>query len=115
MSLHNARNILMHDMYEGIPPSENIKAYRNRGLHVVDAAQAMAAAKALRQAILAGELDLFALFSSHDTPLRLHNKALIEAALFPSNSTVCLVVIGKMLGHCQPATTARYAHLADDP
>jgi integrase len=26
-----------------------------------------------------------------------------------------LVVIGKMLGHSQPATTARYAHLADDP
>jgi integrase len=25
-----------------------------------------------------------------------------------------LVVIGKMLGHSQPATTARYAHLADD-
>jgi hypothetical protein len=25
------------------------------------------------------------------------------------------VVIGKMLGHSQPATTARYAHLADDP
>lgn len=26
-----------------------------------------------------------------------------------------LVLIGKMLGHSQPATTARYAHLADDP
>jgi integrase len=26
-----------------------------------------------------------------------------------------LVVIGKMLGHSQPSTTARYAHLADDP
>jgi integrase len=26
-----------------------------------------------------------------------------------------LVVIGKMLGHSQLATTARYAHLADDP
>ena len=26
-----------------------------------------------------------------------------------------LVMIGKMLGHSQPATTARYAHLADDP
>jgi integrase len=25
-----------------------------------------------------------------------------------------LIVIGKMLGHSQPATTARYAHLADD-
>jgi hypothetical protein len=24
-------------------------------------------------------------------------------------------VIGKLLGHSQPATTARYAHLADDP
>jgi integrase len=26
-----------------------------------------------------------------------------------------LLVIGKLLGHSQPATTARYAHLADDP
>jgi hypothetical protein len=26
-----------------------------------------------------------------------------------------LPIIGKMLGHSQPATTARYAHLADDP
>jgi integrase len=26
-----------------------------------------------------------------------------------------LVIIGKMLGHSQPATTARYAHIADDP
>jgi integrase len=26
-----------------------------------------------------------------------------------------LVVIGKLLGHSQPATTARYAHLADEP
>jgi hypothetical protein len=26
-----------------------------------------------------------------------------------------LVVIGKLLGHSQPATTACYAHLADDP
>jgi hypothetical protein len=26
-----------------------------------------------------------------------------------------LPVIGKLLGHAQPATTARYAHLAADP
>jgi integrase len=26
-----------------------------------------------------------------------------------------LIVIGKLLGHSQPATTARYAHLGDDP
>jgi integrase len=26
-----------------------------------------------------------------------------------------LLISGKMLGHSQPATTARYAHLADDP
>jgi site-specific recombinase XerD len=26
-----------------------------------------------------------------------------------------LPMIGKLLGHSQPATTARYAHLADDP
>jgi integrase len=26
-----------------------------------------------------------------------------------------LIIIGKLLGHSQPATTARYSHLADDP
>ena len=26
-----------------------------------------------------------------------------------------LPIIGKMLGHTQPATTARYAHLSSDP
>ena len=26
-----------------------------------------------------------------------------------------LPIIGKLLGHRQPSTTARYAHLADDP
>jgi hypothetical protein len=31
---------------------------------------------------------LFALFSSRDTPMRLHDLGLIEAALFPPNSTV---------------------------
>ena len=31
------------------------------------------------------------------------------------SSGLSLPVIGKMLGHSQPATTARYAHLEDDP
>ena len=55
---------------------------------MVDAAQATAAAQSLRQAIRKGELALFALFSSRDTPMRLHDLGLIEAALFPSTSTV---------------------------
>jgi integrase len=32
-----------------------------------------------------------------------------------ASSGQSLIVIGKMLGHSQPATTARYAHLGDDP
>ena len=32
-----------------------------------------------------------------------------------ASSGQSLIIIGKMLGHSQPATTARYAHLADDP
>jgi hypothetical protein len=91
LSLPNARDILMQRMHEGIPPSEKIKMYRDDGLHVVDGSQAMVAAAALRHPILSGELGLFALFSSRDTPMRLHNRALIEAAaLFPSNSTVLM-------------------------
>jgi integrase len=32
-----------------------------------------------------------------------------------ASSGQSLIIIGRMLGHSQPATTARYAHLADDP
>ena len=39
-----------------------------------------------------------------------HSFASVSAA-----SGHSLVLIGKMLGHSQPATTARYAHLANDP
>jgi len=88
LSLRNARDILMQRMHKGILPSADIKTYRKDGAHVVDGKQATAAAKILRQAIRQGELALFALFPSRDTPMRLHNRALIEAALFPTNSTV---------------------------
>src|SRR5262245_60881396 len=36
-------------------------------------------------------------------------------AAFGAGGGVSLPVIGKLLGHAQPATTARYAHVADDP
>jgi hypothetical protein len=88
LSLRDARDILMQCMHKGIPPSESIKRYRNEGVHVVDATQAAASANVLGQAIRGGELALFAILSSRDTPMRLHNLALIESALFPSNSTV---------------------------
>ena len=39
-----------------------------------------------------------------------HSFASVGAA-----SGMSLPVIGALLGHSQPATTARYAHLADDP
>jgi hypothetical protein len=88
LSLRAARDILMQRMHKGIPPSENIKTCRNDGVDIVDATQAAASANVLREAIRGSDLALFALFSSRDTPMRLHNLALIEAALFPSNSTV---------------------------
>jgi hypothetical protein len=88
LSLGDARDTLMQQMHKGIPLSESIKAYRKDGVHVVDAAQGIAAANLLRKAIREGELALFAVFSSRDTPMRLHNLALIEAALYPSNSAV---------------------------
>ncbi len=31
------------------------------------------------------------------------------------SSGVSLHIVGKLLGHTQPQTTARYAHLSDDP
>ena len=36
-------------------------------------------------------------------------------ASFGASSNLGLPIIGKLLGHSQSATTARYAHLADDP
>jgi hypothetical protein len=88
LSVRNARDILMRRMHEGIAASGEIERYRKDGLHAVDATQAKAAAKALRKPILSGEIGLFALFSSRDTPMRLHNQALCEAALYPPTGTV---------------------------
>jgi hypothetical protein len=88
LSLRDARDMLMQRMHKGIPPSDRMRMYRTEEVHVVDATQAAASATVIRQAIREGELALFAILSSRDTPMRLHNPALIEAALFPSNSTV---------------------------
>jgi hypothetical protein len=88
LTMSDARDTLMRCMHRKVPPTEDIKAHRKEGLHVVDGSQATAAAKVLRQGIRNGDVALFALFSSRDTPMRLHDLGLIEAALFPSTSTV---------------------------
>jgi integrase len=46
--------------------------------------------------------------------VRLHDLRHTYASLLAS-SGLSLPVIGALLGHTQPATTARYAHLLDDP
>jgi integrase len=46
--------------------------------------------------------------------VRLHDLRHAFASIAAS-SGLGLPIIGKMLGHSQPATTARYAHLASDP
>ena len=38
-----------------------------------------------------------------------------SAASFAIGAGASLAVVGKMLGHTNQATTAKYAHLADDP
>jgi integrase len=48
------------------------------------------------------------------TDVRLHDLRHGFAAILAS-SGLSLVVIGALLGHSQPGTTARYAHLFDDP
>ena len=88
LPISNARDTLVRCMHRGIPPSEYIKAHRKDGHQLVDRSQATAAAEVLRRAIRKGDLALFALFSSRDTPMRLHDLGLIEAALFPPDSTV---------------------------
>ncbi|WP_439577672.1 tyrosine-type recombinase/integrase [Elioraea sp.] len=46
--------------------------------------------------------------------VRLHDLRHTHASLGAA-AGLSLPVIGKLLGHTQPSTTARYAHLADDP
>lgn len=46
--------------------------------------------------------------------LRLHDLRHVFASVLVSDG-YSLPVIGRLLGHTQPATTARYAHLFDDP
>jgi len=46
--------------------------------------------------------------------LRLHDLR-HSFASFAVAGGLSLPMIGKLLGHSQPSTTARYAHLADDP
>lgn len=46
--------------------------------------------------------------------LRIHDLRHAFASVAASGG-MSLPIIGKMLGHSQPQTTARYAHLADDP
>jgi integrase len=48
------------------------------------------------------------------TDVRLHDLRHGFASVAAA-SGMGLPIIGKMLGHSQPATTARYAHLAADP
>ncbi|HEV2097919.1 MAG TPA: tyrosine-type recombinase/integrase, partial [Stellaceae bacterium] len=48
------------------------------------------------------------------TDVRIHDLRHAFASVAAS-SGMGLPIIGKMLGHSQPATTARYAHLASDP
>ena len=45
VSLSDARDILMRRMHTAVSPSEDIQVLRKDGLHVVDAAQATAAAQ----------------------------------------------------------------------
>jgi integrase len=48
------------------------------------------------------------------TGVRLHDLRHSFASVAVSNGAT-LPVVGRLLGHTQPQTTMRYAHLADDP
>jgi integrase len=63
-----------------------------------------------QRAAAAAKVDLPASFTS----LRLHDLRHAYASVAAS-AGLGLPIIGKLLGHTQPVTTARYAHLASDP
>lgn len=46
--------------------------------------------------------------------LRIHDLRHSFASILASSGS-SLIIIGRLLGHTQPSTTARYAHLFDDP
>ena len=48
------------------------------------------------------------------TPTRIHDLRHSYASILAS-AGMSLPIIGQLLGHTQPGTTARYAHLFDDP
>ena len=49
-----------------------------------------------------------------ESTVRLHDLRHTHASILASLG-LSLPIIGRLLGHTQPATTARYAHLMDDP
>ena len=59
-------------------------------------------------------LDPAVLADGRHQPARLHDLRHSFASLLASRGA-SLPMIGKLLGHAHPSTTARYAHLADDP
>jgi integrase len=52
--------------------------------------------------------------AAHIPDVRTHDLRHTYASVLAS-SGMSLPIIGALLGHSQPATTARYAHLLDDP
>jgi hypothetical protein len=72
--------------------SGDIEAHRKDGLHVVDGAQATVAGEGSPPSYSEGRISTIRTFSSRDTPMALHDRALVEAALFPPTSTVLTFV-----------------------
>jgi hypothetical protein len=94
-SLQSARDELRRRMYRGVPISEAVAIYAREKITVVDGSQTAAAAARLRDAILSGELCLFAMLSSRDAPLRLYDKSLVEAAVCPPNTVMTFAYIDR--------------------
>ena len=115
LSLRDARDELIRQMHEGVSPSEKTKQRQQEGYNVLDFAQTMAAVKALREAILSGDLDLYAYLHLDVEPRRLTLEQCQSAAQLKDGSVLSFFNIVRMKGTPIDLSWSETRKLAQNP